>query len=102
MKTITRISICSAAAWLMWASFTAAQEDPTQAGEVSAALGVPPEQLSQCLTNIGPAVQPERPSAQRIQANKRSLLACLRKANPELTAEQVDEAMRGRRPGGRT
>ena len=102
MKAITRISLCLVATCLIWAGVAAAQEDSTQAEDASSALGVQPEQFSQCLGSISPAVQPERPSAQRIQANRRSLLACLQKANPGLTADQVDDAMRGRRPGGST
>lgn len=101
MKIVTLTSLCLGACF-PWAGFVGAQEDARHAEDVSRALGVQPAQLSECLKTVSPVVQPERPSHQQIQITRRNLLGCLQKANPDLTGEQLDGAMRGRRPEGRT
>ena len=101
MKIVTLTLLCPAAC-LLWAGFVGAQEDAWHAEDVSRALGVQSAQFSECLKTVSPAVQPERPSHQQIQTTRRNLLNCLQKANPDLTGEQLDEAMRRRHAEDRT
>ena len=69
--------------------------------QISRDLNVSSEQFVSCFEGVRPASQGERPSGERVHGNKAVLLACLQKANPGLTNDQLDTVMDRYRPGGR-
>lgn len=69
--------------------------------KISRDLGVTEEQFVECFKNVRPAPQGERPTGERVHANKQVLLSCLQEANPEITNEKLDTVMDRYRPGGR-
>jgi hypothetical protein len=77
-------------------------DDPRRPVElISRDLGVKPGEFRVCFENVRPAGQGERPTGERVHANKAVLLGCLQKANPAITNEKLDEVMDRYRPGGR-
>ncbi len=75
--------------------------DPRRPVEsVSRDLGIKPEQFVACFQNVHPAQQGERPTTERVHANKSVLLGCLQKADAGITNEKLDEVMDRYRPGG--
>ena len=70
-------------------------------GLISRDLGVTPQQFSDCFSGVSPAPQGERPTGERVHANKRVLLGCLQRANPAITNDSLDAVMDRYRPGGR-
>src|SRR5689334_2032700 len=62
-------------------------------------LNITAEQFVECFRNVHPAPQGERPSGERVHANKQVLLGCLQKANPDITNEKLDMVMDRYRPG---
>jgi hypothetical protein len=68
---------------------------------ISRDLGIRPEQFTHCFKDVRPAPQGERPTSERVHANKAVLLSCLQKANPQITNDKLDEVMDRYRPGGR-
>jgi hypothetical protein len=75
--------------------------DPRRPVEsVSRDLGIKPEQFVACFENVNPAPQGERPTTERVHANKAVLLGCLQKADAGITNEKLDEVMDRYRPGG--
>lgn len=75
--------------------------DPRRPVEsVSRDLGIKQEQFVACFQNVHPARQGERPTSERVQANKAVLLGCLQKANAGITNDKLDEVMDRYRPGG--
>ncbi len=75
--------------------------DPRRPVEsVSRDLGITPEQFVACFQNVHPARQGERPTTERVHANKNVLLGCLQKADAGITNEKLDEVMDRYRPGG--
>lgn len=75
--------------------------DPRRPVEsVSRDLGIKPEQFVACFQNVHPAPQGERPTTERVHANKAVLLECLQKADAGITNDKLDEVMDRYRPGG--
>lgn len=68
--------------------------------KISEDLQVTPEQFVTCFSNVKPAPQGTRPTAQRVHSNKVILLSCLQKANPNITNDILDAVMDKYRPGG--
>ena len=69
--------------------------------KISRDLDITPEQFVECFKDVNPAPQGERPTGERVHANKAVLLRCLQKANPDITNEKLDTVMDRYRPGGR-
>lgn len=70
--------------------------------KISRDLGVSADQFIACFNNVNPTPGGNRPeSAERVRANKRVLLPCLQKANPNISNDMLDEVMDRYRPGGR-
>jgi hypothetical protein len=63
-------------------------------------LNITPEQFVDCFRNVRPAGEAQRPTSERVHANKRVLLGCLQKANPDITNDKLDMVMDRYRPGG--
>lgn len=63
-------------------------------------LNVKPEQFVACFNNVRPAPQGTHPTEEQVHANKKVLLTCLQRANPEITNEKLDAVMDRYRPGG--
>lgn len=56
-------------------------------------LGVTPDQFVKCFDNVKPAPQGLMPSGERQQSNKKILLPCLQKFNPDITNDSLDRVM---------
>lgn len=70
--------------------------------EIAQDLGVTQDQFIECFSHVNPTPGGERPeSGERVHANKKVLLECLQKANPDITNESLDTVMDKYRPGGR-
>jgi len=67
--------------------------------EISQALGITQNQFIECFSNVSPA-QGSNPTTKRVHSNKKILLSCLQKANPDISNEKLDEVMDAQRPGG--
>jgi hypothetical protein len=68
--------------------------------KISQDLGIEPQQFVACFDDVRPAGQGDRPTSERVHANKATLLPCLQKANPNITNEILDSVMDRYRPGG--
>lgn len=95
-----------AATLVLWTAAALAAEplsnDPKRpVAAISRDLGIKPEQFVACFDNVHPAPQGERPTGERVHANKAVLLGCLQKANPAITNDSLDTVMDRYRPGGR-
>jgi hypothetical protein len=90
--------VCASA----WASPELLTNDPKRPVQaISKDLGIRADQFTHCFEHVRPAAQGERPTSERVHANKAVLLSCLQKANPAITNEKLDEVMDRYRPGGR-
>ena len=70
--------------------------------DISHDLGVTEQQFVECFNHVNPTPGGNRPeSTQRVHANKKVLLDCLKKANPSITNDSLDKVMDKYRPGGR-
>lgn len=77
------------------------RNDPKRpTAKVSAALGVTQNQFINCFNNVNPA-QGSNPTRKRVHSNKKILLSCLQKANPNIDNDKLDKVMDAHRPGGK-
>lgn len=75
------------------------ENDPKRpVAAIAADLDITPEQFVACFSNVRPAPQGTRPTRERERANKKILLPCLQKANPEITNARLDAVMDKYRP----
>jgi hypothetical protein len=78
------------------------RDDPKRpVAEISRDLGVTPEHFRSCFQDVRPAGRGDRPDGDRVHGNKAVLLPCLRRANPAITNDKLDQVMDRYRPGGR-
>ncbi len=79
------------------------KNDPRRPVEkISRDLGVAPDEFVTCFNNVNPTPGGARPeSAERVHSNKKVLLSCLQKYNPEITNDSLDTVMDRYRPGGK-
>jgi hypothetical protein len=77
------------------------RDDPKRpVAQVSHDLGIQPEQFRSCFAGVSPSPAGQRPTSEKVHANKSVLLSCLQKANPAITNEALDKVMDRYRPGG--
>lgn len=70
--------------------------------EMARDLGISSEQFIACFSNVNPTPGGARPeSSARVHSNKKVLLTCLKKANPAITNDSLDNVMDCYRPGGK-
>ena len=78
------------------------RDDPHRpVNAISKDLGVTPDQLRSCFSNVNPAPRGGMPEGKQKHANKAVLLSCLQQANPSITNDSLDQIMDRYRPGGR-
>lgn len=70
--------------------------------KISHDLGVSEQEFVECFNHVNPTPGGGRPeSRERVHANKKVLLSCLQKVNPDITNDSLDRVMDRHRPGGR-
>ena len=77
-------------------------DDPRRpVDQISRDLGIPASVLKACFSKVQPSSQGNRPTRERVHANKAVLLACLQQSNPKITNQSLDTVMDRYRPGGK-
>lgn len=77
-------------------------DDPSRpVDQISGDLDIPASVFKACFSKVQPSSQGNRPTRERVHANKAVLLACLQQSNPKITNKRLDTVMDRYRPGGK-
>ena len=77
-------------------------DDPKRpVDQISSDLAIPASIFKACFSKVQPSSQGNRPTRERVHANKAVLLACLQQSNPKITNQSLDTVMDRYRPVGK-
>lgn len=103
MRHLAVLTLGLLIASLSYANPPMLKNDPKRpVDKISHDLGVSEQEFVECFNHVNPTPGGGRPeSRERVHANKKVLLSCLQKANPDITNDSLDRVMDRHRPGGR-